>query len=290
LLLTVTRMLRASGMVALRTPVPRKPSRPELEVDEAALELTEVPATVVCATCGLPECNCEVDRPSTFSGVVAIVPWERPGATLLSRLWATAKLCTLSPGEFFSALPPGGVLAPLGFAMLSELLAALGLCVTLGAVALLVLPALGPQLLESAALRSLIGRGVAWGVPALMLLMLLLHAAHGLALDAAARRQGSRQLGRGLRFGLYSCGWDLVTLPLGLLLLTLTDGPLTALRHSARGLRAPNSAALAYLSHVHHFEHQVAARASRQAVAIVFVPMVALVLLGFVIGLTWAAR
>src|SRR5882672_7075318 len=119
-------------MGALRTPVPRIPSRPDVEVDEGALELVEVPATVVCATCGLPECNCEVDRPSAFSGVVAIVPWERPGGTLLSRLWATAKLGTLSPSAFFSALPPGGLGAPLGFAVLAEMLAALGLCATFG--------------------------------------------------------------------------------------------------------------------------------------------------------------
>ena len=60
-------------MGALRTPVPRIPSRPDAEVDEGALELSEVPAAVVCATCGLPDCNCEIDRPSAFSGVVAIV-------------------------------------------------------------------------------------------------------------------------------------------------------------------------------------------------------------------------
>lgn len=277
-------------MGAVRTPVPKMASRPELEVDEGALELVDVPATVVCATCGLPECNCEVDRPSAFSGVVAIVPWERPGGTLLSRLWATAKLCTLAPGAFFSALPPGGALAPLGFAVLAELLAALGLCVTLAAVLLMVLPPFGAQLMENATLRVHVMQAVAWGVPALALVMVLLHASHGAALDRAARRAGSRQPGRGLRFGLYGCGWDLVTLPLGLLVLTFTDGPLTALRHSARGLTAPNSAALSYLTHVHHFERDVAVKVARSAVAIVFVPMVAMVLLGFVVGLAWAAR
>ncbi|HKY38016.1 MAG TPA: hypothetical protein VJN18_18870 [Polyangiaceae bacterium] len=265
-------------------------SRPELEADENALELVDVPATVVCATCGLPECNCEVDRPSTFSGVVAIVPWERPGGTVLSRLWATAKLCTLSPDAFFSALPPGGTLAPLGFAVLAELLAALGLCLTLAAVSLVALPPLGSELMQSATLRGHVARAVGFGVPALSLVMVLLHASHGAALDAAARRVGSRQAGRGLRFGLYGCGWDLVTLPLGLLVLTFTDGPLSALRHSARGLTAPNSAALSYLIHVHHFERDAAVKVARSAVAIVFVPMVALVLLGFVVGLAWAAR
>src|ERR1041384_1607602 len=116
-------------MGALRTPVPKAPSRPDVEVDEGALELSEVPATVVCATCGLPECDCDAERPSSFSGVVAIVPWERPGGSLASRLWSTAKLSTLSPQSFFAALPPGGVLAPLGFALLAELLASVGLCI-----------------------------------------------------------------------------------------------------------------------------------------------------------------
>jgi hypothetical protein len=277
-------------MGALRTPVPRIPSRPALEVDEAALELSEVPATVVCATCGLPECDCDLDRPSAFSGVMAIVPWERPGGTMLSRLWATAKLGTLSPGAFFAALPPGGVALPLVFAVLSEAFAALGLSATLGGIGLLLVPALGSELLSNRPLQAAVLHGLAWGVPGLALAMVLLHACHGAALDAAARREGSRQNGRGLRFGLYACGWDLVTLPLGLLLLMLTDGPLSALRHSARGLTAPNTAALAYLSHVHHFEREVAARVSRRAVGIVFVPMVALVVLGFVGGLFWAAH
>ena len=131
---------------------------------------------------------------------------------------------------------------------------------------------------------------VGWGVPGLAAAMVALHAAHGLALDAAARREGSRQGGRGWRFGLYACGWDLVTLPLGLMVLTLTDGPLTAVRHSARGLTAPNSAATAYLVHVHQLERDRAQRAARRAVSIVFVPMVGLVLVGFVLALLFAAR
>lgn len=277
-------------MGALRTPVPRTPSRPDEEVDEGALDLSEVPAAVVCATCGLPDCNCDVDRPSSFSGVMAIVPWERPGGSVLSRLWATAKLGTLSPEAFFAALPPGRVVPPLVFGVLAETLAALGLCATFAGLGLLFVPGLGAELLRNAALQGLVLRVMAWGVPSLALVMVLLHAGHGAALDASARKEGSRQSGRGLRFGLYSCGWDLVTLPLGLLLLTLTDGPVSALRHSARGLTAPNSAAIAYLAHVHHFERDVAKRVSRRAVSIVFVPMLALVVLGFVVGLVWAAR
>jgi hypothetical protein len=276
-------------MGALRTPVPEDASRPQSEVDEGALDLSEVPATVVCATCGLPECNCEIDRPSAFSGVVAIVPWERPGGSALSRLWSTAKLCTLSPDSFFAALPPGGLVSPLTFAVLAELLAATGLCATIGSLALALVPGLFAELMRNAPLRQTIVRVVVGGVPALSLVMVSLHLGHGAALDAAARRQGSAHTGRGLRFGLYSCGWDLVTLPLGLFALTLTDGLVSALKHSARGLTAPHSAAIAYLTHVHRLEPDVALRVSRRAVNVVFVPLLALIVLGFVLALVWAA-
>src|SRR5690606_1195891 len=138
--------------------------------------------------------------------------------------------------------------------------AALGLCLTVGALALLVLPAIGATLVESASLRASVARIIGFAVPGLALVMVLLHVAHGVSLDRAARQQGSRQTGLGLRFGLYACGWDLVTLPFGLLLLTLTDGPFTALRHSGRGVTAPNRAALAYLTHVHRLPHDAALR------------------------------
>jgi hypothetical protein len=209
---------------------------------------------------------------------------------VLSRLWATAKLATLSPEPFFSALPPGGVVAPLAFGVLAEALAAAGLCATFAALAAVVLPSFAAELFGNAVLRGLLLQGLLCGVPALTLAMVLLHAAHGVALDAAARRAGSQQKGRGLRFGLYACGWDLVTLPLGLLVLTFTDGPFTAVRYSARGLTAPNSAAVAYLAHAHRFERDVATRAARRAVGMVFVPMVALIVVGFAAGLLIAAR
>jgi hypothetical protein len=41
---------------------------------------------------------------------------------------------------------------------------------------------------------------------------------------------------------------------------------------------------------VHHFEHDVATRASRRAVTLVFGPLLALIVLGFAFGLWWAAR
>ncbi|MGH7437003.1 MAG: hypothetical protein ACRENE_15120, partial [Polyangiaceae bacterium] len=55
-----------------------------LEAEE--LVDAEVPAAVVCAQCGDADCpGCL--RENTRSGVVAVVPWERPGASSLVRLW-----------------------------------------------------------------------------------------------------------------------------------------------------------------------------------------------------------
>jgi hypothetical protein len=47
---------------------------------------------------------------------------------------------------------------------------------------------------------------------------------------------------------------------------------------------------MAYLAHTHHFDRDVARRASRRAVGIVFLPMLALIVMGFVAGLLWAAH
>jgi len=219
---------------------------------------------------------------------MAIVPWERPGS-LRVRLWATAKLATLAPDAFFASLPPGGLAAPLSFAFLAELLSAIGLCATFALGGLALVPALGQEVWERPELRRLALRIVFLGVPGLAALMVALHAAHGVALDTAAKRAGSREVGRGLRFGLYSCGWDLVTLPLGLLVLTFTDGPVAAVRYSPRGLTAPRRASLAYLTHVHHFEREAAPAVSARAIVLVVVPMVAIVSVAFILGLVWAA-
>src|SRR5687768_15929632 len=106
---------------ARRSPVPGPPNggtRGEVDaIEDSLLELVEVPAAVVCALCGKPDCpGClPLDERTNASGVVAIVPWERPTHGLLTRLWATARLTTLSHREFFASLPEGEALAPLRF-------------------------------------------------------------------------------------------------------------------------------------------------------------------------------
>jgi hypothetical protein len=237
----------------------------------------DVPAAVVCAGCGDPGCpGCLVEEPTHASGVVAVVPWERPGLTLPQRLWSTARLSTTTCEAFFGALPDGEPMAALRFAVLAEVLAVTGLCIAATPVVFFAAPWLAHALVSDPALREWMLRLLALGIPSVAALMVAIHALHGLALDVGARRQGSRaRRARGLRFGLYACGWDLVTLPLGLALVAIIEGPRAAVRAAPYGVTVPLRAARAYLRGVHqldgaraHSAARFAARAAGLAVVI----------------------
>jgi len=242
--------------------------------DDSAFDLIDVPATVVCAGCGDPACiGCVVEEPSNQSGVVAIIPWERPGVGFWRRLWQTSTLATVHARSFFGALPDGEVSTALSFALVCETIAVCGLALGFALLALLFLPSLPGLLLEDPSLRRAVGRGAAAGVLLLVLAMVALHAAHGLALDAAARHYGGRRFGRGLRFGLYACGWDLITLPLGLFLTALSSGFAAARRAAPLGLTAPSQASEAFLIGMHGLSPQAARLAARRAAYFTIIPI-----------------
>ena len=236
--------------------------------DDHALDLVEVPATVVCALCGNPDClGCDAlgDEPTHASGVVAIIPWEHPAQALVPRWWSTAQLSTLNHRSFFSALPDGEIRPALAFAIASELVAVSGLALTGLLLALPLVPSLPRLLLTDSIVRGVIIEAVLWGVPLLAAIMVGLHALHGVVTDWAAEREGSRRRGRGLRFGLYACGWDVVTLPVGLLIVGLTQGFGAAARALPLGLTAPGQSVRGYLSGVHALPADRAQRAARRA-------------------------
>jgi hypothetical protein len=276
---------------ARRTPIPDELSPQGLSVvgdpDDGSLDWADVPAAVVCAFCGKPDCQgcVAVEEPTHASGVVAILPWERPGLGWLTRLWATARLATLSHREMFATLPEGAVRPALGFACVAEVSAALGLAICFGGMLALV-PDVAGTVWHDPYLRGLLVRVTTLGVPGLALLMIALHALHGLLVDRAARRAGSRKRGRGLRFGLYACGWDLVTLPLGLLVVVATEGLSAARRAAGLAVSVPNQATRAYLTGVHALDPEQAQRATRRANAeTAVVSLGLLVALAAIIGL-----
>src|SRR6187551_1085261 len=154
--------------------------------DDSAFDLIDVPATVVCAGCGDPACvGCVIEEKTNQSGVVAIIPWERPGVGFWRRLWQTSTLATVHARTFFGALPEGEVATALAFALVCETIAVSGLALGVGLLALLFLPGLPGLLLDDPALRKSVLRGVLAGVFLLVLAMVALHAVHGAALDLA---------------------------------------------------------------------------------------------------------
>ena len=255
--------------------------------DDAAFDLIDVPATVVCAACGDPGClGCAIDEATNASGVVAIIPWERPGVGFWRRLWQTSTLATVHSRTFFAALPDGEVSSALAYAMLCESVAVAGLGLCAGLAALAAMPSLPMLLLEDAQLRHTALRGLSTGGCVLVLAMVSLHAAHGVALDLAARHFGSRSAGRGLRFGLYACGWDLVTLPFGLLTTAFVSGFGAARRAMPLGLTAPAQASEAYLVGLHHLSPDAARLAARRAAYLTGVPaLLTLALAGLIVSL-----
>jgi hypothetical protein len=206
--------------LSLRTP-PR-----ELRVvrEDVVDDSVDVPAAVICAVCGDAGClGCEHEL--SRSGIVSMVAWERPGGSTFGRLWATARATTLSGETFFELLPDGPIAPALRFAVIAELLAAVGvLLFSLPFVALLA-PSWTKHVVLDGGVRDMVTRVVLVGVPALALMLVAAHAAHGIALDYGARRAGAvGSRARAVRFGLYATGWDLLLGPIGAIVLGAKEG------------------------------------------------------------------
>jgi len=266
-------------MRAMRNGVATK--RPE--IDE--LVDSEVPAAVVCAHCGDADCpGCLHEQ--TRSGVVAVVAWERPGAPVLARLWATARATTFDAERFFETLPDGPVAPALRFAVASEMIASTAMAL----VAIVPMVVLAPTWMrhlffdEGATLARL----VAAGVPALAALLVAAHAAHGWALDRGARRAGARgTTSRALRFGLYAAGWDLVIGPLGAVVVAVKDGARAALSIASIGMGLPGRSARAFLRGCYRLEGAGALPALRASwvAAVVATAVGAIAVIGALVGL-----
>jgi hypothetical protein len=239
--------------------VAAKKSSTRAESDDLAD--SDVPAAVVCAHCGDADCpGCLQEH--TRSGVVAVVAWERPGASALARLWSTARATTLDADRFFESLPDGPVGPALRFAIVSEVLAA----TAMGALGLGVLVALAPGWASHVFLDEWLttARVACAGVLGLAALLVVAHAAHGLALGVGARRSGvHRAATRALRFGLYAAGWDLVLGPIGAVVVALREGPRKAFSIAGVSVGLPGRSARAFLRGCYHLEGKSAEPALR---------------------------
>ncbi len=234
--------------------------------DESIDSLFDVPAAVLCVRCGQADCaGCS--ESDEGSGVVAIIPWERPGATW-TRLWATANATTQGAETFFAALPDGPLPPAVRFAILAEVLAVASMIAILVPFAIVALPNLMLEVAVNPAVRLSALRWLCVGVPSLAMWMVVAHASHGAALDVGASRHGGRpQRRRALRFGLYACGWDLMTGPLGAAYTLATKGWRAVIELGGAAMRVPARSSAALLQGVYGLRADAAERARRAGTA-----------------------
>jgi hypothetical protein len=230
--------------------------------DDAVDSLFDVPAAVLCATCGQADCpGCGLGD-DTASGVVAIVPWERQAGGTWSRLWETAKATTHGADTFFAAMPDGELQPAVRFALLAELLAVTSMLMLFVPLLALALPRLALVIIGDPSAQSLVFRLLVIGIPILAIWMVAAHATHGAALDLGARRVGARgERRRALRFGLYACGWDLMVGPLGALVMLFERGWRSLGELLGESMTVPGRASLALLQGVYRLSPRDAARA-----------------------------
>lgn len=177
-------------------------SAPDLEGD--------FPPVLLCARCGLPSCACEAD--GRVAHPRSSIAFES-GISLRS-LWSTAVSCSVDPARFFGQrLRGSGVGRVLAFAVLAEMLALGSVFISLAALVVALLPSLLPVLLSPTALVA----GLAVWVGA-TIFMVVAHALGGLTFLVSVERKPPGSLPLVFRFGMYSCGWDLLTSPAGIVL------------------------------------------------------------------------
>jgi hypothetical protein len=100
--------------------------------------------------------------------------------------------------------------------------------------------------------------------------MLVLHALWGISLDLGAGfGKGRIDVRQGARFGLYACGWDLMTSPLGLFWSLIAGGPLRGFAPVGAAARAARPAQRAYLEACRGYGMDARRRAVRCAIIVV---------------------
>jgi hypothetical protein len=222
---------------------------------------------------------------------VTLIAWERPGARVMPALWETARAATRNAQAFFELLPDGPIAPALRFAVTCEVLAATGAVLSTIPFAAVLAPRWLKHVVLDAEARELALRFVAVGIPALAVLLVLAHAAHGLALDRGARKSGSRAArSRALRFGLYATGWDLVVGPIGAVVVALKEGLRAMFGLAGLMYGLPTRASRAFLRGCYRLEGNRAdsALATSYVAAVIATIVAAILCLGGVVAVMLA--
>lgn len=247
---------------------------------------SDVPPTVHCARCGRVDCaGCTAPKREDACDDSAL-PWETSTGSVHQRLWRTALLTSMLPARTFGELADGRLGPAFAFALLAETVA-LG---SLGAVAALGGYLLAPDLWLSFVTSPTVVLACAGLVLGAAALMVLLHVLWGVCLELGARStEGSLELRHGMRFGLYACGWDLLTSPAGVLQGILARGPRRAWGPIAAAVRVPMPAMRAYFALCRKLGPEAQRRAERFNLLVFGGSLVVFALLGVAL-LVWLAH
>lgn len=241
---------------------------PLREISDEAFDILDVPATVVCTLCGRGDCTgCFADDEATgASRVLTIVPWERSGIGFFAGLFSTMQAATRNPEAFFVSLPDGGVSPALGFAFAAEVCAVASSALVITPLVVLGIPGLLAHCVASGAARQGVVLSALVGIAGFSALLVVAHAIHGFVLGFMGSRESAFWRERALRFGLYACGWDLGSSPLGVVAAGIEGGPRGSISILAASVSAPARATKAVLPATFHLEGERAARARRRAI------------------------
>jgi hypothetical protein len=248
------------------------------ELDEEAVDSIDVPAAVVCVLCGRGDCPGCFEERTGASGVIAIIPWERPQSPWPGRFFATVQATTRGAEGFFGALPDGAVSPALRFAVLAETFAVASTAAVLAPLAVLGIPGLFLRFLSNGATRQSVGLATLVGVVGFTALLVGAHALHGMTLGPIPSRT------RAVRLGLYACGWDFGSSPAGVVAATLAGGIGAAGSLLVSSVTAPSRSIDAALAGFFQLDDAQAKKAKRRAMRVamgICVPAV-VVLLGLI--------
>jgi hypothetical protein len=243
---------------------------------------TDVPPMVTCAVCRRQDCTgCEavVTLPLSATSLA----WEGKSGNWMRRLWFTALASSTEPGRTFGELPDGRLGPALAFALLAETFAvgSLGSLAALSALALA--PELTARILSTPAFLAAAG-GLVLG---LSLVMVGLHLLWGLCLELGAGSTGGTACFRhGMRFGLYACGWDLLTSPAGVLEGLLSRGFVDAWQPIVQAVRVPRAALRAYVEDCRHLDGSARRRGTQLSI-VVLGAMLLLILVAVLVALLY---
>lgn len=180
------------------------------------------------------------------------LPWEKSMG--LPSLWRTALQVTVNSEQVGAMFVGQGVMRAALFAFLAELFAVGSLAMTLGLLVVAFFPKQVFAALLDAAFMTDVLRITAGIVVGLASTLVLLHWLWTLGTELGAWRNDlPRRVRTGLALSGYSCGWDLITSPFGILAVLFTRGWRQIAPTLNAALRAPRRCSVAHLEQARGF-------------------------------------